>query len=358
MNRKEYNYNIHNLIEIQILLKKNCRLFELLNQDFSYFQVEEERNPDITINIGNFAPSIDDCYTIDHRYYIKENYLYCKDMDGRVKWDVEIFGFEKGKTEVNFNFNSIFCLPVYIFLLEGLISYKLLLKKYYLIHAAGISKEGKAILFAGRGGAFKTSVVMQLLRKGFSYLGDDKVILSENNKVLNFPENLNRFNFLYNYLEYEKYNNFFDKMKLMKYIIANKRIDKSNIVNCSNLDKLFFIVKKNQKEFKIRKTNKTVDRMVESNKLELSLHGTHLPKIIKISNHFYRYMLAYSFIFPKNRMNNYFNELSEGLKNILKDEVYEMEVPHEINSDTISMIYKVLTFDLFPSGSISRASIA
>lgn len=66
-----------------------------LNLEFSFFEVDAIGNPDIILNIGKFTPSNNDCYLIDHKYHIKENYLYCKDFSGKAKWEVEILGFEE-----------------------------------------------------------------------------------------------------------------------------------------------------------------------------------------------------------------------------------------------------------------------
>jgi hypothetical protein len=47
-----------------------------------------------------------------------------------------------------------------------------------IIHASMISKEGKGILFLGKGGSGKTTAALSCLNAGFNYLGDDHVGLS------------------------------------------------------------------------------------------------------------------------------------------------------------------------------------
>jgi len=64
---------------------------------------------------------------------------------------------------------------------------------YYGMHAAGFSKNGKAILIPGTSGAGKSTLAIALLRSGFDYLSDDMVYLRRHVdgwKVLGFPEDV------------------------------------------------------------------------------------------------------------------------------------------------------------------------
>ncbi|MGD0958066.1 MAG: hypothetical protein ABR953_14735 [Candidatus Acidiferrales bacterium] len=63
----------------------------------------------------------------------------------------------------------------------------------YSMHAAGFSKDGKAILIPGTSGAGKSTLAITLLRSGFGYLSDDMVFLrrrSDGLEVLGFPEDV------------------------------------------------------------------------------------------------------------------------------------------------------------------------
>ena len=333
------------MITVKLVMNRKCHLFRLLNQDFSYFEVEKFSNePDITINIGNFIPSNSDCHTVDHRYYIKENYLYCKDQQNKVKWEVEIDGFEKGNTVVNFNFKysdlrKSLCLPIYVFLLEGLLFSKLLEKGYSLIHAAGVSKDGKAYLFAGRGGAHKSTLVMHYLKNGFKYLGDDKVII-HNNEVFAYPLNFQKFDYLYNNLEVGHDENVFDKLKYVKNNLSTKKINTSIVADKSKIKKLFFVVKKKQNHIKINNVDKedALKKLELSNILELSIHGSHMPKITGLKkNPFYRYILTYNYIYPDNNLTHYGQNLANQLSGII-DTCYELEMPDVYNSEILEVI--------------------
>ena len=56
------------------------------------------------------------------------------------------------------------------------------------LHAGGISKEGKTFLFTGGGGVGKTSLVLNFIRRGYEYLGDDWILLGGNGMVYPLPK--------------------------------------------------------------------------------------------------------------------------------------------------------------------------
>jgi hypothetical protein len=63
----------------------------------------------------------------------------------------------------------------------------------YSVHAAGFSKDRKAILIPGTSGAGKSTLAITLLRSGFGYLSDDMVFVRRQPgelRVLGFPEDV------------------------------------------------------------------------------------------------------------------------------------------------------------------------
>ena len=63
----------------------------------------------------------------------------------------------------------------------------------YMVHAAGLSLDGKGLLVAGASGAGKTTLTIALLRAGFGFLGDDTAFLctrSQGLRVLAFPDEI------------------------------------------------------------------------------------------------------------------------------------------------------------------------
>ncbi len=64
----------------------------------------------------------------------------------------------------------------------------------YPFHAAGLVKDGRAVLFPGRSGSGKSTLTLQLVKEGFRMLGDDMVFLRQAGggvEALSFPEEIN-----------------------------------------------------------------------------------------------------------------------------------------------------------------------
>lgn len=339
MNKETINYNIHDVLKIQLIRLKKFDLMRGFDLELSSFRVKELDDPDIVFEICKFKPSNFDCYVVDHRYYVKENYLYFKESTGKLNWEVEISGFNEGSTVVKFNYKSLGLKPyisrssIETFLLRPIIYYKLAEKRLFLIHAAGVSNDGKAYIFPGRGGAFKTSLVMDFIKKkGFSYLGDDRIILT-NNEVLNFPAHYPLFEYTFCRKNDENLSTF-DKINFIICLLRNKHY--KNIVPLSKsakLNKIYFVVKSTQKygvNIKKLTLKEAIKKLIESSKLEMrslsdSLAGFSLGP-------YYKFMLAYSYVFPDSKVAKYWENLERELLKILSNiPIYEVTLPKKYN---------------------------
>jgi len=322
-----------------------------LNLEFSFFEVEEIDDPDIVLNIGKFTPLNNNCYLVDHKYHIKGNYFYCKDVGGRAKWEVEIFGFEEGNTTINFNANILGLerilfpdlLPQNI-ALKPMIEYKLGKKDYFSIHSAAISKDNQAYILAGRGSAFKTTIIMDLVRNGrYNFLGDERVIIYED-KVLSFPIHFLLYSYRSEHLPTENFRSILDKIRFVKYLWNNSDYANSNVlVNSSTLNAIFFIVRTNKPE--VRKTpisvKRAVDKLIANEKAEM-LRNPSLA-LSDFGYHFLKYMLAYSYVFPESEVAKYWGNVREGLKRILRQvQVYEIEMPYKYDQRVFNEISKLI----------------
>lgn len=344
------SYNVHDILKFKIVRDKEYRLRDLINLKFSFFEVEDVDNPDIILNIGKFTPSNENCYLVDHKYYIKENYIYCRDSEGKAEWEVEILGFEDGETTINFSgrlkgFQS-FMNPDFIaqnFLLR-LIEYKLSRKGYLFAHSAGISKNEQAYVFAGRGGTFKTSLCMDFIRRGgFEFLGDDHVILHKD-KVFSFPMGLRVFGFMCDHLPNEDFWSLFNKVRFAKYL-WDTRSENDNSVKIgkpSKLKSLFFIVKTNKEVTTVREISlkEAVDKLITNNRLEdfISLGGMGIN-----SGPHLKYALAYSYIFPDSPVATQKKYLEKVLKSVMENiPIHEIEIPYNYDLNVFDELHRLI----------------
>ena len=291
-----------------------------------------------------------DCYIVDSKYYIKDNYFYCKDSEERTKWEVEIFGFESGDTIINFDIRVpgvrglLPILSAQNLFLSSIIDYKLSNKGYFLLHSAGLGKDNKAFLLAGMGGAFKTTLAMDFIRKGgFDFFGDERVIFHDGS-IWSYPIGLVSFDYRCKYLPTENKRNFLDKIGLIKHNINNyENLDrlKVNVPERSELSALFFIVKHTaRKSMTINEYDlkKGVDKLIINNMMEMN--HAYMPNLMGISsNPFLEYILAYSFIFPESQIAAHWVNMKPKLNDYLKGiPIYEIEIPGEYDDVVFNKI--------------------
>lgn len=343
------NYNIHNILKFKIVRDKGYGLRDLINLKFSFFEIDDVDEPDITLNIGKFTPSNKNCYLVDHKYYVKKGYFYCNDSEGKAKWEVEITGFEQGNTTINFNgkiagYKAIMN-PDFIAqnLLLRIIEYKLSRKGYFLVHSAGISKNNQAYVLAGRGGTFKTSLCMDFIRNaGFDFLGDDRVILHED-RIFSFPIGLNVFDFMCDHLPNEKSWTLSNKINFAKHLWDKMGRDISvKIGKPSKLKNLLFIVRTNKATITEREKplKEVVDKLITNNRLEdfISLGGMDIN-----TGPFLKYALAYAYIFPDGGLERQHEELKNLLRNIFETvPMYEIEIPYNYNSTVFNEVNRFI----------------
>jgi hypothetical protein len=325
------NYNIHDLLKISVTGNERFDLGRKLKW-VSFEDDEGTDDPDIVLNIGKFEPSNKNCDIIAHKYHIKKNYFYCKDKGKKIKWEVEIFGFEEGKTVINFDGKDSglkgILFPSFLaqeFLIP-LIEYMLVQKNYFLLHAGAVSKNSNAYIFTGRPGAYKTTLIMDFIRRAnFNFLGDDRIIVNKG-KVLSFPRMLFFFEFMLKNMPTEECS-FFDKARSFKYFISKKKYETNvPLINSSELKALFFVSRADRKNVNKTKLSlkKGVYKLIVNNKAEYVTSTPTIP-----SGQFYKYMLVYSLVFPNNRLAKHWDVMMEGLEEVLKGmPMYVIEMPY------------------------------
>lgn len=72
--------------------------------------------------------------------------------------------------------------------LEPLLYFRLPTLDHTFIHAAGLVHDGKCLLIIGHSNVGKTSLALEMVMNGYSFLGDDLTILSSKGEMLSFPK--------------------------------------------------------------------------------------------------------------------------------------------------------------------------
>jgi len=340
---RERNYNIHNLVKFKIRGKLGLpsRLLTNFRLQYKSFESPEIDKPDFTILLGDFSPSNNDCYILDDRFYIKENYLFCEDSYKIARWKLEISGFEEGDTIVRIDANLFAWELIPGFVIDPLIILKLNEKGYSVVHGSCISKDGKAYLFTSQGGGGKTSTTLYAVERGLKFLGDNFIILDEG-YVLNllYPLNLFRFN-----LTPLVRRNMGIKSKVKLYFIdlmekvtgfgmATKvnpeEIFPDALSDRGKLTAIFLLLPR--EGFRI--TEITREEMLHHLVMNLKLD---LVPLIK-------YMIEYSYMFPRSRVANFWKHYEENLRKNLNGDVltYKLEIPQKYNLEVFEKIFELI----------------
>jgi len=311
-----------------------------LEQKFAHYLVTDAiKEPEFIVHIGRFTPELAKTRLLDDRYYVKEDYVYCAHKYKIAGWKAEIKGFTRDKTilKIQTNIPGWWVFPggtIY-----SLLMYKLAMKGYVMLHASGVSKDGRGYVFTGRSGTGKTITVFNLLRNGFEYLGDDTVILGHD-RVLSFIKPLN-IRFTYNVrdmlgLDFGGRERIFIWFKKILRFMSAGYINLFTKVNvgdffpkglgvCGSIDKLFLMAQGNN--FCIEKSDKKEDfamQMVTNIRFELEELSA--------------YLLAYTFIFPESDTAVFWEDVEKNIRQTIAEKfTYAVEVPKR---------YRLTDFDL------------
>lgn len=74
-------------------------------------------------------------------------------------------------------------------IVESSLYYYLPSRGYSFLHAGGVCKQ-KGVLFFGPSNIGKTSITLEMVKRGWDFLGDDTVIIGEKNRVLSYPKTI------------------------------------------------------------------------------------------------------------------------------------------------------------------------
>lgn len=338
------NYSIHDLFKFKVI-SSHKRFLDYIEKEFSFFKTKNITNPDLIIFIDDFKPQLKNTTVINHKYYIRKNFLYCKDSYKVVKWKVQIDGIEEKKTVVRFfgNFFSKSFLVSYV--IEPLMRFKLEKKGYSFIHSSAISNGKNAILFAACKGVGKTSTILNLVNKGFLYMSDDFTILSNKGIVYSYPTTIHMFGynvkqcpFIYEKLFLKDKLNMKMKDSIFKlslnYASLPLNINVKDVFSESEIGKsyplkeLIFFVKSTDKKIKIEKNydkRSVADQIIAINKLE--------------TFNFLDYMLAYTSTFPKSEFASHWSKSYKNLmKALIKKQVTKITIPTKFSAKVLDYI--------------------
>lgn len=348
-------YSVYDALNFVVIDRKGFinRLFNNFDRHYENFKSNGDlEDCDLVIEIGEFTPQLDNSFNVgDGKYYFKENYLYVsKEQYKGAKWKFEINGLNTQKTVAKIDCNSLGRIFITGNVIDFLIHQKLLQKGYCIIHASAVSKNNEAVIFSSRGGGGKTTIALEMAENGFSFIGDNYVILHEGN-ILSFPTSLSIFS--YNLAPVVYKNLYFKEkceinIKKIVYTLTGgyakfftkvnpKRIFK-NFASLSRLGSALLIIPKLDSFNKDPKLKEVIfEEFIEQLKYNFMLEFPF----------FNRYIEEYSYFFPHNDFSLHWDIYQKSLldnfpKNI---SVFKIIVPTVYNKQFLSSITNLVDSD-------------
>lgn len=322
------------------------RMFDTLNIHYENFKLEDEpNNYDLIIELGKFNPKLENNYISNGgKLYLRENYIFVSEEKYKgAKWRFELQGLNDRITTAKIDCNALGRLFITGNVIDFLIHLKLMEKGYPIIHASAVSKNNSAFAFSSRGGGGKTTIALELVSKGYSFLGDNYVVI-HNGDILSFPTSLSIFTY-----------------NLAPIIVKNMRFKKRVAVGFRSLIyKLSmgyakFFTKINpkricnniQRSAKLRTTFILMPRMDISSDL-ISIKEIDLDEFIKMILYnqmlefpfFGKYIKEYSYFFPQKNFSQHWKRYEDTLrKNFNNDSLfYKIVVPEKYDKNVFEGI--------------------
>jgi hypothetical protein len=302
------NYDIHGILTLQVNKPVRRAAIPLNLHALSHFMIDKEPiDLTIRLNLADFNESLGECILVDHKYHIRRNYLFCRDESQNRQWKIEIKGLEEDRLSVQTKGNSCSLRDFFspekfeeFILLKQVINSQLLLRGYCLVSAGGIGNGKDGLLLFGRGGSYKTSLLMQLMRQGkLDFFGDDVVIISRN-EIFSFPVYQELFKFRLQNMTREKFTTI-SRLHLLLSLMIKKDKSRLRIGGKCRLTKVIQLVVGRSDEVELSACNpgeawtclKNVSQAEEYGSWNMGYPGA-----------FPRYKEAYAYVFPQNSLDS------------------------------------------------------
>lgn len=170
-------YNIHNIFKLKIEGQIPKRLERFFDGELGYFKTEEKFEPDLKIELVFSIPEPPiNFYPNSGR---NDEYFYTTDS-----FSNKLAIFSNKRLVAESGIKGSFLLEDVI---EPLMLIHLVKKGYAFLHASAVSDKEGALVFSAFPKTGKTNIAVSLLEKGYSFLSNELVIISEKGEIFSYP---------------------------------------------------------------------------------------------------------------------------------------------------------------------------
>lgn len=200
---KQILYKIHDLTVR--LNWSRCRIPWMFHK-LDYFRTDEETAgaADLSIEVGPFDVDTSGWLNVDHKFFGRPGELVFKSHWKGFPWKTHWQGLEEGPITARLQICpcGVMAFPwllqaewiLFWFVYKPLSELIWARRNRFVIHASGAALDGNAAIFTGYGSGLKTSYAMHLVRRGWEFLGDDQLLLTDEG-ILALPVSLQTFDF-------------------------------------------------------------------------------------------------------------------------------------------------------------------
>jgi len=278
-------FDIHGLINLEFVSDRLLAL-KYVSEKYGQFIANNRKDLDLRFNISVLSKN-------GNGGSVKKNGtgMFHEGFRHLAKWKSEIIDLDKKPTIVNFYGNILSIKYLLMWIVEPLINIKLNLYDAILLHASGVSFNGKAFVFCSRPGGGKTSLALKLMdNPSIEFLSDEFVIVTQDGRILpflmptafydyNFQLNTKLNNYLSNIdkmnLKIKKFIRILskDKVKIPTHIDIRRHLPNNIQSGSCELKKFFVLSKTAARHFEFQERN----------------FSSFVRDILKINNYQFRY---------------------------------------------------------------------
>lgn len=154
----------------------------------------DDRHVDFILRITRDVDIGCDCVASDDRYYFQNHRFRTQDKYKIARWILRIDYTDEGTIVASLSPNLAARMLISGFFLDFLVQHCAVRKGIAVIHSSGVSNGENAFLFSGRGGSGKTTIAIEMVERGYRFLGDDFLFL-DNGVVFPYLTPLNLFSY-------------------------------------------------------------------------------------------------------------------------------------------------------------------
>jgi len=169
------NFSIHDLFKFKIT--GSGQLYNFIKYYFDYFIVEQCNDFDLAITFTKVKPGIK---CIGDEYEKRGNEFIIKKYNSRIS-------IKKEDTKYFFQLDKTFHKGWLLKNIENIMRFKLVENNAIFMHASSFYYLNNNYLFLGWKFSGKSLFLLQFLKRGADYIGDDKVIITKKGEVLAVP---------------------------------------------------------------------------------------------------------------------------------------------------------------------------